>query len=150
MKIVIEYGRGIVKLIKIWTNGCFDILHRGHIELFKYAKSLGSELTVGIDSDQKVMKDKGQYRPINNIEDRIEMLNSIRYIDRILHFDSTYELECLIKNYNPDIIVVGSDWKGKRVVGEKYAKEVKFFDRIERYSTTKIINYTKIILQSFI
>ena len=140
MKIVIEYGREIVKLKKIWTNGCFDILHRGHIELFKYAKSLGGELTVGVDSDRKVKEDKGIYRPINNIKDRIEILKSIRYIDKIVHFDSSDELQRLIKNYNPDIIVVGSDWKGKGVVGEQYAKEIKFFDRIEGYSTTKILN----------
>jgi rfaE bifunctional protein nucleotidyltransferase chain/domain len=130
-------------LKKIWTNGCFDILHRGHIELFKYAKSLGNELTVGVDSDRKVMRDKGLYRPVNNLEDRIEMLKSIKYINRIVHFDSSDELEFLIKEYNPDIIVVGSDWRGKGVVGEKYAKEVKFFDRIGEYSTTKILNDAK-------
>ena len=137
MEIVIEYGREIVKLTKIWTNGCFDILHRGHIELFKYAKSLGNELTVGVDSDRKVMRDKGIYRPINNLEDRMEMLNAIRYIDRVVHFDSSDELECIIKYYNPYIIVVGSDWKGREVIGEKYCKEIKFFDRIYKMSTTK-------------
>jgi rfaE bifunctional protein nucleotidyltransferase chain/domain len=146
MKIVTGYGREIVKLIKIWTNGCFDILHRGHIELFKYAKSIGNELTVGVDSDRKVMRDKGICRPINNLEDRIEMLKSIRYIDRVVCFDSSFDLECLIKSHNPDIIVVGSDWKGKGVIGEQYAKEIKFFDRIEEYSTTKIINDTRIML----
>ena len=134
-------------MTKIWTNGCFDILHRGHIELFKYARSLGNELTVGVDSDRKVMKDKGLYRPINNLEDRIEMLKAIRYIDRIVHFDSSDELECLIKNYKPDVIVVGSDWKGKGVIGERYTKEIKFFDRIKEYSTTKIVNDTKIIFR---
>ncbi len=145
MRIVIGCGREIVKLIKIWTNGCFDILHRGHIELFKYAKSLGNELIVGVDSDRKVARDKGHNRPINNLEDRMEMLRAIRYIDSIVHFDSSDELECLIKNYNPDVLVVGSDWKGKRVVGEKHAKEVRFFNRIGEYSTTKIANDTKII-----
>ena len=130
MKIVIGYGREIVKLIKIWINGYFDILHSGHIELFKYAQSLGNELTVGVDSDRKVKRDKGIYRPINNMEDRMDILKYIRYIDRSVYFDSSDELEWLIKNYNPDIIVIGSDWEGKGVVGEKYAKEVKFFDRI--------------------
>src|SRR4030095_5276491 len=130
MKIAIEYGREIVKLIKIWTNGCFDILHRGHIELFKYAKCLGNELMVGVNSDRKITKDKGDYRRINNLEDRMEMLKSIRYIDKVVHFDSSDELECLIKTYSPDILVIGSDWKGKKVVGEQYTKEVKFFDRI--------------------
>src|SRR5262245_21617391 len=137
MKIAIEYGREIVKLIKIWTNGCFDILHRGHIELFKYARSLGDELTVGVDSDRTVKKDKSHKRTINNLEDRIEMINSIRYIDKVVHFDSIEELEYLIRNYKPDIMVVGSDWKGKRVIGDICAKEVQFFDRIEGYSTTK-------------
>jgi D-beta-D-heptose 7-phosphate kinase/D-beta-D-heptose 1-phosphate adenosyltransferase len=141
MKIVIEYGREIVKLIKIWTNGCFDILHRGHLELFKYAKNLGNKLMVGVDSDKKVMKDKGPNRPINNLQDRIEMLKSIRYIDKVVYFDSIEELEHLIKRYSPDIIVVGADWKGKRIIGEVYSKEVRFFDRIEQYSTTKILNY---------
>jgi D-beta-D-heptose 7-phosphate kinase/D-beta-D-heptose 1-phosphate adenosyltransferase len=145
MRIVIECGREIVNLIKIWTNGCFDILHRGHVELFKYAKSLGDELTVGIDSDRKVTRDKGFDRPINNLEDRIEILRSIRYIDRIMQFDSIDELKYLIKNYYPDILVIGSDWKGRKVVGEKYAKEVKFFNRIGKYSTTKIINDAKMI-----
>ena len=68
----------------IWTNGCFDILHRGHIELFKYAKSLGDKLIVGVDSDKKVRKDKGKGRPINNLEDRVEILRSIKYIDNII------------------------------------------------------------------
>ena len=65
-------------MINVWTNGCFDVLHRGHIELFKYAKSLGDKLIVGVDSDDKVKKDKGKDRPINNLEDRTEMLLSIK------------------------------------------------------------------------
>ena len=59
--------------MKVWTNGCFDVLHRGHIELFKYAKSLGKELIVGVDTDEKVKKDKGKNRPINCLNDRIEI-----------------------------------------------------------------------------
>ena len=78
------------------------------------------------------------------------MLKALRYIDRIVHFDSSDELECLIKNYNPDIIVVGSDWEGKGVIGKEYAKEVKFFNRIEEYSTTKILNDAKMISRQFI
>jgi rfaE bifunctional protein nucleotidyltransferase chain/domain len=147
MRIVIGYGRGIVKLVKIWTNGCFDVLHRGHIELFKYAKSIGDELMVGVDSDNKIKRDKGFHRPINKLEDRIEILKSIRYIDKIVYFYSNDELEYLIKNYKPDIIVVGSDWKGKGVVGEKYTDEVKFFDRIKGYSTTRIINDAKMMFR---
>jgi D-beta-D-heptose 7-phosphate kinase/D-beta-D-heptose 1-phosphate adenosyltransferase len=124
----------------IWTNGCFDVLHRGHIELFKYAKSLGSELYVGIDSDEKVKLDKGLSRPFNNLEDRVTMLESIKYIDKVFVFDSTEHLEFLIETIIPDIMVIGSDWKGKTVVGEQYANELVFFNRIKGYSTTDILN----------
>jgi len=127
----------------IWTNGCYDVLHRGHIELFKYAKSLGHVLIVGIDSDQKVKKDKGEDRPINNSEDRKFLLESIRYIDKVLIFNSKEELKNLIKDIKPDIMVIGSDWKGKPVVGQEHAKKLVFFDRIGDYSTTKIINKGK-------
>ena len=127
----------------IWTNGCYDVLHRGHIELFKYAKSLGHVLIVGIDSDQKVKKDKGEDRPINNSEDRKFLLESIRYIDKVMIFDSKEELKNLIKDIKPDIMVIGSDWKGKPVVGQEHAKKLVFFDRIGDYSTTKIINKGK-------
>ena len=126
--------------MRVWTNGCFDILHRGHIELFKYAKSLGDELIVGIDSDKKVMEDKGEGRPINNLDDRMFVLDSIEYIDIVLDFDSTDELRNLIKDIKPDIMVIGSDWKGKDVIGQEYTGKLVFFDRIEGYSTTSLLN----------
>tara|TARA_Y100001963_G_scaffold156714_1_gene251006 strand:- start:135 stop:533 length:399 start_codon:yes stop_codon:yes gene_type:complete len=123
----------------IWTNGCFDVLHRGHIELFRYAKSLGSKLYVGLDSDYKVNKDKGPSRPVFSEDDRRYVIDAIKYVDDTFIFDSTNGLEQLIKRISPDIMVIGSDWKGKTVIGEQYAKEVKFFDRIARYSTTNIL-----------
>tara|TARA_Y100001973_G_C5174938_1_gene321297 strand:+ start:441 stop:827 length:387 start_codon:yes stop_codon:yes gene_type:complete len=123
----------------VWTNGCFDILHRGHIELFKYAKGRGDKLIVGVDSDKKVKKDKGSDRPINSLEDRIEMLKSIKYIDEVWCFNSTKELRDIVKINKPDIMVIGSDWKGKKVIGEEYAGRVDFFDRVGEYSTTKIL-----------
>ena len=125
--------------MKIWTNGCFDILHRGHIELFKYARSLGDELIIGIDSDEKVKKDKGNGRPFNTLHDRIEMLNAIVYVDKVIPFDTTNELERLVKWLKPHVMVIGSDWKGKEVIGQKYTEKVIFFDRIGSYSTTKIL-----------
>ena len=128
----------------VWTNGCFDIMHRGHIELFKYAKSLGDKLIVGIDSDKKVKLDKGQDRPINCVEDRKFILESIRHIDKVLIFDSTKELEHLIKETKPDIMVIGSDWKDKTVIGQQYVGKLLFFDRIMDYSTTDIIKQKEI------
>tara|TARA_B100000287_G_scaffold398958_1_gene416810 strand:+ start:209 stop:610 length:402 start_codon:yes stop_codon:yes gene_type:complete len=122
--------------MKIWTNGCFDILHRGHIEMFRYAKSLGDELVVGVDSDEKVKLDKGEDRPINNLQDRILMLQSIKYIDKVIPFDSTDELSDTIKWYRPDIMVIGADWKGKKVIGEIFANKLIFFERVGDYSTT--------------
>jgi len=127
---------------KIWTNGCFDILHRGHLEMLKYAKSWGDYLIVGIDSDNKVKQDKGSERPFNCVEDRKFALESIRYIDKVVVFRSTLELENLIKDIKPDIMVIGSDWRGKKVIGGEYAKELKFFDRIAGYSTTNILENT--------
>ena len=124
----------------VFVNGTFDILHPGHVELFKVAKSLGDRLIVGIDTDDKVKKDKGNDRPINPLYFRKTMLESIKYIDVVLPFDSRIELENLIELYSPDILVVGSDWKNGDVVGGQYAKEVRFFNRIDNYSTTNIIS----------
>ena len=125
--------------MRVWTNGCFDILHRGHIELFKYAKSLGGELIVGIDTDEKVKLDKGEDRPINNLQDRIFTLQSIKYIDKVVPFDSTEDLRKTIRWYKPDIMVIGSDWRGKDVIGQEFTDKLVFFDRVEGYSTTDII-----------
>ena len=125
--------------MKIWVNGCFDVLHRGHFELFKYAKSLGNELVVGIDTDFKVSQDKGADRPYNNLQDRMFALQSIKYIDKVISFNSRKELESLISLYSPDILLVGSDWRNGDIVGKQFAREVCFFERITQYSTTDIL-----------
>tara|TARA_R110000824_G_scaffold24798_2_gene86888 strand:+ start:8618 stop:9022 length:405 start_codon:yes stop_codon:yes gene_type:complete len=125
---------------KIFTNGCFDILHRGHLELFEYAKSFGY-LYVGVDSDEKVRRDKGKDRPYNKLADRIKMLQSLRFIDEVRSFNSTEGLDHLIKEIEPDIMIIGSDWRGKTVIGQEHAKELKFFERINGYSTTNILEY---------
>ncbi len=114
----------------IWVNGCFDVLHRGHYELLNYARSLGSMLIVGIDTDRKVREDKGEGRPIYPQEDREYQLRSLKAVDVIHTFDSRQELEDLIKTINPDILVVGSDWKNGDVVGREYAKRVSFLIKI--------------------
>ena len=126
-------------MVKVWVNGCFDVLHRGHYELFNYAKSLGDKLAVGIDSDEKVSKDKGTNRPFNNINDRVYALQSLKAVNEVYVFNSRKELEDLIENYQPDYLVVGSDWKDKDVVGGHFAKEIVYFNRIEGYSTTSIL-----------
>lgn len=123
----------------IFVNGCFDVLHPGHIQLFEYAKSLGDYLIVAIDSDEKVSQMKGKERPIFSQDDRARTLEAIRYIDVVHIFNSKEELEDLIKTINPDIMIVGSDWKGKEVVGGQYAKAVRFFDRVGEYSTTRTL-----------
>ena len=122
-----------------FVNGCFDVLHPGHIELLKYARSLGDYLIVAIDSDRKVAEMKGPERPIFSQHDRSTMLSSIRYVDVVHVFDTKEELENLLESISPDIMVVGSDWKGKEVVGSQYAKSVRFFDRLGDYSTTQTV-----------
>ena len=131
-------------MIKIvWTNGCFDILHRGHLEMLKYAKSLGDYIIVGIDSDDKVAKDKGATRPFNNVEDRKFALKSLKYVDEVVVFDSAEKLEIIIRSISPHVMVIGSDWKGKTVIGESFCGELRFFDRIGDYSTTNILEFKR-------
>ena len=122
----------------VWCNGTFDILHPGHIELFKVGASLGKKLIVATDTDEKIRKDKGAFKPVNNLCDRISMLQAIKYIDEVLYFNDRKELEGLIKLYMPDILLLGDDWKGGDVVGKEYAREVRFLPRLN-YSTTDII-----------
>jgi len=123
----------------IWVNGCFDILHRGHIEMLRYAKSLGDYLVVGIDADWRVAKAKGESRPFNCQEDRKFLLESIRYVDKVVVFETDSELRGMVYHFKPDFMVVGSDWSGKNVIGSEYSKNVSFFDRVGEYSTTKIL-----------
>ena len=123
----------------IWINGCFDILHRGHLELFKYAKKFGNCLIVGIDSDTRVKKNKGENRPFNNQEDRKYFLENIKHVDKVVIFNNDDELKEMIKIHSIASMVVGSDWKGKKVIGSSLVKKVHYFNRIEKYSTTKIL-----------
>ena len=123
----------------IWVNGCFDVLHRGHIELLEYAKSCGDIVVVGIDFDDRVKAVKGPSRPFNSFEDRKYVLESLRAVDRVVGFGSDEELEGWIEKIHPECMIVGSDWKGKRVVGQQHAKDIIYFNRIGNYSTTKIL-----------
>jgi D-beta-D-heptose 7-phosphate kinase/D-beta-D-heptose 1-phosphate adenosyltransferase len=127
----------------IWCNGTFDVLHPGHIELFKVAKSLGDKLVVAIDSDEKIKKDKGADRPINSLESRKAILEAIKYIDIVIVFNTAKELARLIALYTPDIIVLGDDWREKEVIGADIAKEVRFLPRVGEYASSDIISKIK-------
>ena len=119
----------------VFTNGCFDIIHRGHIELLKYAKSCGDKLVVGLNSDNSVKRLKGESRPIQSQEDRKAILEAIRWVDEVVIFNEMTPIN-LIKSLTPDIIVKGGDYKVDEVVGHKIA-EVKIFELIDGLSTTK-------------
>lgn len=124
---------------KIWTNGCYDILHVGHIALFEYAKSLGDQLIVGIDSDKRVKQLKGEDRPFNCENDRKKMLESIKYIDKVFIFDSKDQM-CNIVRYNSiDAIVVGEEYRNRDVTASNLVKDVIYFPKIKGYSTTSIL-----------
>lgn len=122
-----------------FVNGCFDVLHIGHVRMLRYAKSKCQRLYVAIDSDSRIKISKGNSRPINSQEDRAEFLIGLNSVDDVLVFDSDEELTNLVKEIQPDIMVVGSDYKNKTVIGSEYAKQLLFFERIAGYSTSKIV-----------
>lgn len=124
---------------KVFVNGTFDILHRGHIELLNYAKSLGDYLIVGIDTDDRVKQLKGETRPIHSQEERKFLLENLNSVDEVKCFGCDVELINLVKSVEPDIMIVGNDYLNKKVIGSEYAKQLRFFNRIDGYSTTQII-----------
>tara|TARA_R100000664_G_scaffold20070_1_gene29278 strand:- start:9502 stop:9897 length:396 start_codon:yes stop_codon:yes gene_type:complete len=121
----------------VFTNGCFDIIHRGHIELLKYCKTLGDEVIVGLNSDDSVRRLKGETRPINLANDRKAVLEAMSCVDKVVVFeeDTPYNL---IKNIKPDVIVKGGDYNKENVVGGDLC-EVIIFKYLNGYSTTKTI-----------
>jgi D-beta-D-heptose 7-phosphate kinase/D-beta-D-heptose 1-phosphate adenosyltransferase len=125
---------------KVIVNGAFDILHVGHVALLEYAKSLGDHLLVCVDSDSRVKQLKGELRPINIQADRVKMLGALRCVDMVQVFDTEEQLIEQIKLYQPDVMVKGSDYKGKSIVGESLCKQVIYYDRTE-HSTTKTIQH---------
>lgn len=133
----------------VFTNGCFDILHLGHISYLNKAKALADILVVGVNSDSSVKSIKGQNRPINTLQDRMKVLSNMECIDYICAFNQTTPLN-LIKKLRPDILVKGSDWKNKDIIGadfvESYKGKVTTIAFKKGYSTTNLIK--KIILKN--
>jgi len=122
----------------VFTNGCFDILHVGHVKYLQIAKSFGDLLIVGLNSDASVSRLKGPTRPINTAEDRAYLLAALEAVDFVVPFseDTPYEL---IKMIEPDVLVKGGDYEGKTVVGTEFAGELKLVDFVDGKSTTKTI-----------
>ena len=130
----------------VFTNGCFDIIHRGHVEYLNQAKSLGKSLIIGLNSDASVRKLKGEGRPINTQTDRAYVLSNLKCVDAVIIFkeDTPYNL---IKAVKPDFLVKGGDWKEEQIVGsdivKNYGGKVYSLKYVNSYSTTNIINKIK-------
>lgn len=127
-------------MTRVVVNGSFDILHLGHLKLLALARSYpNSYVLVLTDSDRRIKELKGPDRPIHNEYERCSFLFALKSVDRVETFDSDEELENLIKEFNPDVMVKGSDYRGKPIIGEQYCKKIVFYDRLKDYSTTKKI-----------
>jgi len=126
------------KLDVVFTNGCFDIIHPGHIHILEKAKSYGDVLIVGLNSNGSVKNLKGKSRPINSESDRIKILCSIKHVDHVIVFDEDTPIEA-IKNNGPDIIVKGGDYTVATTVGNELA-DVKIFPTVQGFSTSNIVD----------
>lgn len=123
----------------IFTNGCFDIIHSAHIRLLKYAKSLGDILVVGINSDTSIKTIKGKSRPINNENERVQLLNNLDWVDYIIIFNDNTPYN-ILKYLKPYIIVKGGDYVVDQIIGKEFSEKIVLFNYIENCSTTNIIN----------
>ena len=136
---------GIIQRLKtagktiVFTNGCFDILHKGHVTYLREAKKLGDVLILGLNSDASVRKLKGPSRPINQEDDRAEVLCALKAVDYVVKFGEDTPLE-LLRKIRPDILVKGADYKLEDVVGREYAGKTVLLHFVEGYSTTSILH----------
>ena len=130
----------------VFTNGCFDILHKGHIEYLSKSKDFGDILIVGLNSDNSVKRLKGEERPINHQNSRSFILSALLFVDAVIYFDEDTPLN-LIEIINPDVLVKGGDYKKEDIIGYDFVieigGEVKIIDLIEGYSTTNIIKKSR-------
>ena len=129
--------------IVVFTNGCFDIMHPGHIECLRMAKELGNILIVGLNTDNSVRKIKGTMRPIFNESDRATVLSAIRWVDYVVLFDDLTPQK-LIQLLKPNMLVKGGDYEPEAVVGKEVAGNVVIIPLLHGYSTTEIINRIKV------
>lgn len=128
----------------VWTNGCYDLLHLGHLELLSKCREESNKLTnclvfVGLDSDQRIKSSKGNDRPVNNITTRVSMLLSLKYVDGVFVYDTDEELDSIVADIKPTKMIIGDDYKNKKVIGREHAKCINFFTKIENISTSNII-----------
>lgn len=126
-----------------FTNGCFDILHEGHIQLLEYSKMYGDILIVGMNSDSSVRKIKGSRRPIIPDRSRARVLESIQFVDHVFVFEEETPLE-IIKIIKPEVLIKGGDWNVSEIVGSEYAGRVNRFPFVDGHSTTKIVDSIRI------
>lgn len=130
----------------VFTNGCFDILHYGHVDYLEKAKALGNKLIVGLNTDASVSRFKGPDRPIQDQESRAQILASLQVIDLVVFFNEETPLQ-LISSLLPDILVKGSDYLAENIVGSDVVKknggEVKTIEFVPGYSTSRIIEKIK-------
>lgn len=125
---------------KIFVNGSFDLVHSGHLQLLNYAKSLGDYLLVAIDSDNRITQLKGEKRPICNLYSRQMLISNLKSVDETAVFDTDEDLIQILKEYSPDIMVKGSDWKTGPLIGSEHCKKILFYNRQDNASTTAIID----------
>lgn len=126
--------------MKVWVNGCFDVLHYGHFKLLEYAYHLGDYVVVGIDSDRRVKGLKGNDRPYHTQHQRRSNLLSVKWVNKVVVFDTDDELRWHIQNEEVDIMVIGSDYKNKEIIGSEFIPKITYFDRMNDFSTTNILN----------
>ena len=128
--------------VTVFTNGCFDIIHPGHIDLLRRARALGTKLIVGINSDSSVRRIKGEPRPFFTQSERTEILESLRFVDEVRVFDEPTP-ENLIRQLNPDVLVKGGDWQRSEIIGadfvEKNGGKVFSLPLLEGFSSSKIV-----------